>query len=65
MWQDKLNIITTYDIREKRIEKRISLIPDLNKKIREVDIEIVKLTSHRDSLKKELKEAKQEIDKNN
>jgi len=65
MWQDKLNIITTYDIREKRIEKRISLIPDLNKKIREVDIEIVKLISHRDSLKKELKEAKQEIDKNN
>ena len=59
MWQ--LNIVATNDIRE----ERISLIPNLEKKIRETNVEIVKLTSHRDSLKKELKEAKQEIDKDN
>ena len=59
MWQ--LNIVATSDIRE----ERISLIPNLEKKIRETNVEIVKLTSHRDSLKKELKEAKQELDKDN
>ena len=59
-----LNIMTTHDIREKRISL-ITSIPNLGKKIRETNIEIVKLTSHRDSLKKELKEAKQELDKDN
>ena len=59
MWQ--LNIVATNDIRE----ERISLIPNLEKKIRETNVEIVKLTSHRDSLKKELEKAKQEIDKDN
>ena len=59
MWQ--LNIVATNDLRE----ERISLIPNLEKKIRETNVEIVKLTSHRDSLKKELEKAKQEIDKDN
>ena len=59
MWQ--LNIVATSDIRE----ERISLIPNLEKKIRETNVEIVKLTSHRDSLKKELEEEKKEIDKDN
>ena len=61
MW---LNIVTNNDIHERRISL-ITSIPNLEKKIREINIEIVKLTSHRDSLKKELKEAKQEIDKDN
>ena len=61
MW---LNIVTNNDIHERRISL-ITSIPNLEKKIRETNIEIVKLTSHRDSLKKELKEAKQEIDKDN
>ena len=57
----QLNIVATIDIRE----ERIYLIPNLEKKIRETNVEIVKLTSHRDSLKKELEEAKKEIDKYN
>ena len=62
MWQ--LNIVTNNDIHERRISL-ITSIPILEKKIREINIEIVKLTSHRDSLKKEIKEVKQEIDKDN
>ena len=61
MWHPQLNIVPTSDIRE----KRMSLVPNLEKKIRETNVEIVKLTNHRDSLKKELKEVKQEIDKDN
>ena len=57
MWYDQLNVETTDDIRW-----RISKIKD---SIRETNIEIVKLTKHRDSLKTELKEAKQKVDPNN
>ena len=57
MWHDKLEIHTTDDIRWK--------VSNLEKEIRETNIEIVNLTSHRDSLKNELKEAKQKVDKNN
>ena len=57
IWYDTLNIETTNDIRW-----RISKIKD---SIRETNIEIVKLTKLRDSLKTELKEAKQKIDPNN
>ena len=57
IWYDTLNIETTNDIRW-----RISKIED---SIRETNKEIVKLTKHRDSLKVELKEAKQKIDPNN
>ena len=54
MWHDKLEIHTTNDIRWK--------VSNLEKEIKETNIEIVKLTGHRDSLKNELKEAKQKID---
>ena len=57
IWYDKLNIETTDDIRW-----RISKIED---SIRETNKEIFQLTEHRDSLKAELKEAKQKIDPNN
>ena len=57
MWHDKLEIHTTDDIRWK--------VSNLEKEIRETNIEIVNLTSHRDSLKNELKEAKQKVDKDN
>ena len=57
IWYDKLNIETTDDIRW-----RISKIED---SIRETNKEIFQLTEHRDSLKVELKEAKQKIDPNN
>ena len=57
MWYDKLNVETTDDIRW-----RISKIED---SIRETNKEIVGLTQHRDSLKVELKEAKQKVDTNN
>ena len=57
IWYDTLNIETTNDIRW-----RISKIKD---SIRETNIEIVKLTKHRDSLKIELKEAKRKVDPNN
>ena len=56
-WSDQLNIQTTDDIRW-----RISKIED---SIRETNIKIVELTKHRDSLKVELKEAKQKVDTNN
>ena len=48
IWYDTLNVETSDDIRW-----RISNIKD---SIRETNIEIVKLTKHRDSLKVELKE---------
>ena len=57
MWYDQLNVETTDDIRW-----RISKIED---SIREINKEIFQLTEHRDSLKVELKEAKQKIDPNN
>jgi hypothetical protein len=57
IWYDTLNVETSDDIRW-----RISNIKD---SIRETNIEIVKLTKHRDSLKVELKEAKQKVDPNN
>ena len=57
IWYDKLNIETTDDIRW-----RISKIED---SIRETNKEIFQLTEHRDSLKIELKEAKQKVDPNN
>ena len=57
MWYDKLNVETTDDIRW-----RISKIED---SIRETNKEIFQLTEHRDSLKIELKEAKQKVDPNN
>ncbi len=57
IWYDTLNVETTDDIRW-----RISKIED---SIRETNIKIVELTKHRDSLKVELKEAKQKVDTNN
>ena len=57
IWYDTLNIETTDDIRW-----RISKIED---SIRETNKEIFQLTEHRDSLKVELKEAKQKVDPNN
>ena len=57
MWYDKLNVETTDDIRW-----RISKIED---SIRETNKEIFQLTKYRDSLKVELKEAKQKVDPNN
>ena len=57
IWYDKLDVETTDDIRW-----RISKIED---SIRETNKEIFQLTEHRDSLKIELKEAKQKVDPNN
>ncbi len=57
IWYDKLNIETTDDI-----HWRISKIED---SIRNTNKEIVGLTRQRDSLKIELKEAKQKVDKGN
>jgi len=57
IWYDTLNIETTDDIRW-----RISKIED---SIRNTNKEIVGLTRQRDSLKIELKEAKQKVDKGN
>ena len=57
IWYDKLNVETTDDIRWS-----ISKIED---SIRETNKEIFQLTEHRDSLKIELKEAKQKVDPNN
>jgi peptidoglycan hydrolase CwlO-like protein len=54
IWYDKLNVLTTDDIRWK-----ISKIED---KIKEINKEIAGLTNHRDLLKKELKKEKQKID---
>ena len=57
IWYDTLNVETTDDIRW-----RISKIED---SIRNTNKEIVGLTRQRDSLKIELKEAKQKVDPNN
>ena len=57
MWHDQLNVETIDDIRWK--------VSNLEKEIRETNIEIVKLTGQRNSLKNELKEAKQKVDKDN
>ena len=57
IWYDTLNVETTNDIRW-----RISKIED---SIRDTNKEIVGLTRQRDSLKIELKEAKQKVDKGN
>ena len=54
MWHDQLNVETTDDIRWK--------VSTLEKEIKETNIEIVKLTGQRNSLKEELKKAKQKID---
>ena len=52
-WNDKLNVLTTDDIRHK--------ITYIEKEIREANIEIVQATKHRDSLKTELKREKLKI----
>ena len=57
MWHDQLNVETSDDIRWK--------VSNLEKEIRETNIEIVGLTRQRDSLKVELKEAKLKIDQDN
>ena len=57
MWHDQLNVETTDDIRWK--------VSTLEKEIKETNIEIVKLTGQRNSLKEELKKAKQKIDQDN
>jgi prefoldin subunit 5 len=57
MWHDKLEIHTIDDMRWK-----VSKIKD---SIRETNKEIFQLTKYRDSLKVELKEAKQKVDTNN
>ena len=57
MWHDKLEINTIDDMRWK-----VSKIKD---SIRETNKEIFQLTKYRDSLKVELKEAKQKVDTNN
>ena len=54
MWHDQLNVETIDDIRWK--------VSTLEKEIKETNIEIVKLTGQRNSLKEELKKAKQKID---
>jgi len=57
MWHDKLEIHTIDDMRWK-----VSKIKD---SIRETNKEIFQLTKYRDSLKVELKEAKQKVDTDN
>ncbi len=57
MWYDKLNVETTDDI--------IWRISKIESSIRQTNKEIFNLTEQRDSLKIELKEAKQKIDPNN
>ena len=57
IWHDKLNVLTTNDIRIK--------ISYIENEIRETNKEIASLTGHRNSLKNELKEAKQKIDTSN
>jgi hypothetical protein len=56
-WNDKLNVLTTDDIRHKIIY--------IEKEIREANIEIVQATKHRDSLKREFKEAERRINPSN
>ncbi len=57
MWYDKLNVETTDDI--------LWRISKIESSIRQTNKEIFNLTEQRDSLKIELKEAKQKIDPNN
>ena len=57
MWYDKLNVETTDDI--------LWRISKIESSIRQTNKEIFNLTKQRDSLKIELKEAKQKIDPNN
>ena len=57
MWYDKLNVETTDDI--------IWRISKIEASIRQTNKEIFNLTGQRDSLKIEIKEAKQKIDPNN
>ena len=57
IWHDKLNVLTTNDIRIK--------ISYIENEIRETNKEIASLTGHRNLLKNELKEAKQKIDTGN
>ena len=54
MWHDQLNVETIDDMRWK--------VSTLEKEIKETNIEIVKLTGQRNSLKEELKKAKQKVD---
>ena len=57
MWHDQLNVETIDDMRWK--------VSNLEDSIRETNKEIFQLTKYRDSLKVELKEAKQKVDTNN
>ena len=57
MWYDKLNVETTDDI--------LWRISKIESSIRQTNKEIFNLNEQRDSLKIELKEAKQKIDPNN
>ena len=57
IWYDKLNVETTDDI--------LWRISKIESSIRQTNKEIFNLTEQRDSLKIELKEAKQKIDPNN
>ena len=57
MWYDKLNVETTDDI--------LWRISKIESSIRQTNKEIFNLPEQRDSLKIELKEAKQKIDPNN
>ena len=57
MWHDQLNVETIDDMRWK--------VSNLEDSIRETNKEIFQLTKLRDSLKVELKEAKQKVDTNN
>ena len=57
MWYDKLNVETTDDI--------LWRISKIESSIRQTNKEIFNLAEQRDSLKIELKEAKQKIDPNN
>ena len=54
IWHDQLNVETIDDMRWR--------VSNLEKEIKETNIEIVKLTGQRNSLKEELKKAKQKID---
>jgi hypothetical protein len=53
IWHDKLNVLTTDDIRIK--------ISYIENEIRETNKEIASLTGHRDLLKNVLKESKQKV----
>ena len=57
IWYDKLKIETCDDIRWR--------MSNLEEKIRDANIEIVQATKHRDSLKREFKEAERRINPSN